>query len=596
MTLTSVFSLLGGVGLFLYGMTVMSSGLRNACGDNLQTILEKATSNKFMAVFVGFAVTILVQSSSATDIMVIGFVNSGMMSLSQAIGVIMGANIGTTITAHILRLSDLQTDNFFLMLLKPKSLAPLAMIVGILFFMSAKRDRQKNIGVILLGFGVLFTGMFAMEGAVAPLSNEPWFTSLFATFRNPVIGILVGTFVTAAIQSSAASIGILQALTSTGLITYSMAFPIIMGQNIGTCITPILASIGASKNAKRTAAVHVSFNILGTIIFVIGCYTFQHFVGFSFWDAPIDKGGIANFHTIFNVTVTLIFIPLVGLLEKIARTIVRDKPGDRDQEITAITLDERLLVSPGLAVEHAREAVVQMANIARQNYLSAIGLLFEYDPKVVERINENEDVVDKLEDRVETYLLRLGERELSDSENRSISELLHTCGEFERVADHAENICECADRMFETKTKFSKKATEEMQTICEAVKEILDLAVDAFQKVDRRAAASIAPLEEVVDEMEQLLKDKHIDRLRRGKCTVDAAFPYVEALSNIERIADLCSNVGESVLTYDSRLEEIDRHEYKRLRGDQHDGGYQAQYTAYTAKYYGRLKKKAASE
>ncbi len=582
--------------MFLYGMSMLASGLERASGGRLERTLEKMTDTVIKGVALGALVTAAIQSSSATTVIVVGLVNAQVLKLRNAIGVIMGANIGTTITAHILRLSDLQTDNFFLMLLKPKSLAPLAMIVGILFFMSAKRDRQKNIGVILLGFGVLFTGMFAMEGAVAPLSNEPWFTSLFATFRNPVIGILVGTFVTAAIQSSAASIGILQALTSTGLITYSMAFPIIMGQNIGTCITPILASIGASKNAKRTAAVHVSFNILGTIIFVIGCYTFQHFVGFSFWDAPIDKGGIANFHTIFNVTVTLIFIPLVGLLEKIARTIVRDKPGDRDQEITAITLDERLLVSPGLAVEHAREAVVQMANIARQNYLSAIGLLFEYDPKVVERINENEDVVDKLEDRVETYLLRLGERELSDSENRSISELLHTCGEFERVADHAENICECADRMFETKTKFSKKATEEMQTICEAVKEILDLAVDAFQKVDRRAAASIAPLEEVVDEMEQLLKDKHIDRLRRGKCTVDAAFPYVEALSNIERIADLCSNVGESVLTYDSRLEEIDRHEYKRLRGDQHDGGYQAQYTAYTAKYYGRLKKKAASE
>ena len=589
-------SLLGGLAMFLYGMSMLASGLERASGGRLERTLEKMTDTVIKGVALGALVTAAIQSSSATTVIVVGLVNAQVLKLRNAIGVIMGANIGTTITAHILRLSDLQTDNFFLMLLKPKSLAPLAMIVGILFFMSAKRDRQKNIGVILLGFGVLFTGMFAMEGAVAPLSSEPWFTSLFATFRNPVIGILVGTFVTAAIQSSAASIGILQALTSTGLVTYSMAFPIIMGQNIGTCITPILASIGASKNAKRTAAVHVSFNILGTIIFVIGCYTFQHFVGFSFWDAPIDKGGIANFHTIFNVTVTLIFIPLVGLLEKIARTIVRDKPGDRDQEITAITLDERLLVSPGLAVEHAREAVVQMANIARQNYLSAIGLLFEYDPKVVERINENEDVVDKLEDRVETYLLRLGERELSDSENRSISELLHTCGEFERVADHAENICECADRMFETKTKFSKKATEEMQTICEAVKEILDLAVDAFQKVDRRAAASIAPLEEVVDEMEQLLKDKHIDRLRRGKCTVDAAFPYVEALSNIERIADLCSNVGESVLTYDSRLEEIDRHEYKRLRGDQHDGGYQAQYTAYTAKYYGRLKKKAASE
>ena len=582
--------------MFLYGMSMLASGLERASGGRLERTLEKMTDTVIKGVALGALVTAAIQSSSATTVIVVGLVNAQVLKLRNAIGVIMGANIGTTITAHILRLSDLQTDNFFLMLLKPKSLAPLAMIVGILFFMSAKRDRQKNIGIILLGFGVLCTGMFAMEGAVAPLSNEPWFTSLFATFRNPVIGILVGTFVTAAIQSSAASIGILQALTSTGLITYSMAFPIIMGQNIGTCITPILASIGASKNAKRTAAVHVSFNVLGTIIFVIGCYTFQHFVGFSFWDAPIDKGGIANFHTIFNVTVTLLFIPLVGLLEKIARTLVRDKPGDRDQEITAITLDERLLVSPGLAVEHAREAVVQMANIARQNYLSAIGLLFQYDPKVVERINENEDVVDKLEDRVETYLLRLGERELSDSENRSISELLHTCGEFERVADHAENICECADRMFETKTKFSKKATEEMQTICEAVKEILDLAVDAFQNVDRRAAASIAPLEEVVDEMEQLLKDKHIDRLRRGKCTVDAAFPYVEALSNIERIADLCSNVGESVLTYDSRMEEIDRHEYKRLHGDQHDSGYQAQYAAFTAKYYGRLKKKAVSE
>lgn len=350
-------SLLGGLAMFLYGMSMLASGLERASGGRLERTLEKMTDTVIKGVALGALVTAAIQSSSATTVIVVGLVNAQVLKLRNAIGVIMGANIGTTITAHILRLSDLQTDNFFLMLLKPKSLAPLAMIVGILFFMSAKRDRQKNIGIILLGFGVLFTGMFAMEGAVAPLSNEPWFTSLFATFRNPVIGILVGTFVTAAIQSSAASIGILQALTSTGLITYSMAFPIIMGQNIGTCITPILASIGASKNAKRTAAVHVSFNVLGTIIFVIGCYTFQHFVGFSFWDAPIDKGGIANFHTIFNVTVTLLFIPLVGLLEKIARTLVRDKPGDRDQEITAITLDERLLVSPGLAVEHAREAV-----------------------------------------------------------------------------------------------------------------------------------------------------------------------------------------------------------------------------------------------
>lgn len=587
-----IISMLGGLAMFLYGMTLLGSGLEKTSGGRLERTLEKLTDTVIKGVLLGALVTAAIQSSSATTVIVVGLVNARVLKLRNAIGVIMGANIGTTVTAHILRLSDLDSSNLFFRFLKPTTLAPLACIVGILLIMTAKRNKARDIGSIFIGFGILFTGMFTMESSVKPLADLPQFSAAFAAMGNiPLLGVLVGAGVTALIQSSSASIGILQALSSTGQITFGMAFPIIMGQNIGTTITPILASIGATKNAKRSACVHVTFNVLGTILFFTCGYALQSILHFAFWDLPVDKGMIANFHTIFNLTVTILFIPFVGVLERIACTIVKDKPGQGEQEITAASLDERLLVSPGLALEHVRGAVVQMALLARSNFLDSVALLDRYDQKIADRIQENEDVVDKLEDRVETYLLKLGERELSESENRSISELLHTCGEFERIADHAQNIAECADRMVDTKTTFSKKATEEMHTISEAVHEILDLAVDAFQNVNRTAAANIAPLEEVVDELEQMLKDKHIDRLRRGKCTVDAAFPYVEALSNIERISDLCSNVGESVLTYDSSLVEIDRHAYKRLRADQHDTGYQDKYIVYSTKYFGKVKR-----
>ena len=592
MDLFGFIKLLGGLAMFLYGMSLLGTGLERVSGGRLEKTLESLTSTVVKGVLLGAVVTAAIQSSSATTVIVVGLVNARVLKLRNAIGVIMGANIGTTITAHILRLSDLQSDNFFLLLLKPATLAPLASIIGVVLFMAAKRSKIKDIGQTMIGFGILFTGMFAMEAAVMPLSEQPAFRNLFATFANPIIGVLVGTFVTAAIQSSAASIGILQALSSTGFVTYSMAFPIIMGQNIGTCITPILASIGASKNAKRTAAVHVCFNILGTLIFIAFCYTYQSLVGFSFWELPIDKGGIANFHTIFNVCTTLLFIPLAGVLEKLACTIVRDKKGDGEIDITAITLDERLMVSPGLAVNHAREAVAQMGMLARNNYHTAVGLLLgTFDLKTVERLNETEDVVDKMEDRVETYLLKLSEKKLTDNESRSISELLHTCGEFERIADHSQNICECAQRMYDSGSKFSKRATEEMGIICDAVGEIVDLALDSFQRVNLTAAGSVEPLEEIIDEMEETLKDKHIERLRKGKCTVDAAFPFVEALSNLERIADHCSNVGVSVLTYDGAHGAIDRHEYVQKTRKEHAEQFQDKYIVYSTKYFDKIKK-----
>ena len=562
MDVFSLISMFGGLALFLYGMSILGSGLERISGGRLESTLEKLTSNIFKAALLGALVTAAIQSSSATTVIVVGLVNARVLKLRNAIGVIMGANIGTTITAHIIRLTDL------------------ASLIGILLFMGSKRARRRDIGQILLGFGILFTGMFSMEAAVKPLADLPAFSQMFAAFGSiPLLGVIVGAVVTAVIQSSSASVGILQALSSTGQITYAMAFPIIMGQNIGTTITPILASIGASKNAKRAACVHITFNILGTVIFLIGCYAIQYTIGFPFWDLSIDKGGIATF----------LFIPFAGILEKIACTVVKDDPQSNEIDITTVTLDDRLMVSPGLALEHAREAVVQMAVVARHNFINAVSLLDAFDPKTVDRINENEDVVDKLENRVETYLLTLSEKELSESESREISELLHTCGEFERVADHAQNIAECAEKLFQSKSNLSKRASEEMHVISEAVKEILDLAIEAFKKANVQVAQNVEPLEEVVDEMEQILRDKHFERLRKGKCTLDSAFPFVEALSNIERIADLCSNVAESVGTYDGDRKSIDRHLYKKAQVQSES--YQDKYIVYTTKYLNRIKK-----
>ena len=585
-----IVSLLGGLALFLYGMSMLGSGLEKLSSGRLEQTLEKLTNNVFKGVLLGALVTGAIQSSSATTVIVVGLVNARILKLRQAIGVIMGANIGTTITSHILRLSDLSSDNFFLMLLKPSTLAPLVGIIGILLVMGGKKQKYKTMGEILLGFCILFTGMFNMEAAVRPLSESPQFANLFASFSNPVIGVLVGAGVTAIIQSSSASIGILQALSSTGIITWSSAVPIILGQNIGTCITPILASIGASKNAKRTAAVHLSFNIIGTIVFLIITYTIQSLSPFSFWDLPIDKGGIANFHTLFNVSVTLMFLPFVGLLEKMVVCLIPEQQNTDEVDDPAIALDDRLLTSPGLAIQHCRNAVLQMGKLARKNFSASVRQLEQYNHKEVEKIREREDTIDRLEDRLGNYILKIPQDNLSEESSATISALLHILSEFERIGDYSINLVKFAENMESTGAEFSPQAKFELITIGEAVKEAIDMAVGCFEKQDLALAETIEPLEEVVDQMQETLKDRHINRLRNGQCTVDAAFPFVESLSCLERISDHCSNIGIYMISYVRGSEELDHHTYIMQLHSGDVGHYNEQFRRYTEKYYDQIR------
>ena len=585
-----IVSLLGGLALFLYGMSMLGSGLEKLSSGRLEQTLEKLTNNVFKGVLLGALVTGAIQSSSATTVIVVGLVNARILKLRQAIGIIMGANIGTTVTAHILRLSDLSSDNFFLMLLKPTTLAPVVGIIGILMVMAGKKQKYKTLGEILLGFCILFTGMFNMEAAVSPLSESPEFANLFASFSNPVIGVLVGAGVTALIQSSSASIGILQALSSTGIITWSSAIPIILGQNIGTCITPILASIGASKNAKRTAAVHLSFNIIGTCVFLIVIYTIQSFSPFSFWELPIDKGGIANFHTTFNVCVTLMFLPFVGLLEKLVIHLIPDQQTADEVDDPAIALDDRLLTSPGLAIQHCRDAVLQMGKLARKNFSASVRQLEQYNHKEAEKIREREDTIDRLEDRLGNYMLKIPQDNLSEQSSATISALLHILSEFERIGDYSINLVEFAENMESTGAEFSPQAQFELTTIGEAVKEAIDMALGCFEKQDLALAETIEPLEEVVDQMQETLKDRHINRLRNGQCTVDAAFPFVESLSCLERISDHCSNIGVYMISYVRGSDEVDHHTYIMQLHAGQVGHYNEQFRRYTEKYYDQIR------
>lgn len=586
----SLVTMLGGLALFLYGMSILGSGLEKVSGGRLESALEKLTKNTFSSVLFGALVTAAVQSSSATTVVVVGLVNARVMKLRQAIGVIMGANIGTTITAHILRLAGVDSSNFLIQFFKPSTLAPLFAIIGVLLFMSSKRTVKKDVGQILLGFGILFTGMITMSDAVAPLADMPGFAKLFSMFENPVLGVIVGTLVTAVIQSSSASVGILQALSSTGVITCASAFPIIMGQNIGTCITPILASIGASKNAKRTAMVHLTFNILGTVIFLAATYLFQYTIGFPFWNDPISMGGIANFHTIFNVTITLLFVPFVGLLERIVCTMIKDDPtGEDEEEGVVVQLDDRLLVSPGLALEYVHKATVQMGKLALKNFRNSIKQFEKLDLKREERMRENEDTIDKLESRLGIYLLKLSERELTESESRQVSQTLQVISEFERVGDYSMNNAQCALRLFDDKANFSQKALSELQVLSEAVGEIIEKAIRSFEEQDVAVAATIEPLEQVIDLVEETLKERHILRLRDGSCSIEAGFPYVETLSSLERIADHCSNVGVHVITHQNAEQGIDRHDYLREVHLGTSKTYAELYQDYDKKYYSRI-------
>lgn len=583
-------TMFGGLALFLYGMNILGTGLEKVSGGRLEGWLEKLTGNVISGVLFGALVTAAVQSSSATTVIVVGLVNARVMKLRQAIGVIMGANIGTTITAHILRLAGVESSNFFIQFFKPSTLAPLMAIVGIVLFLSSHRTLKRDVGQILIGFGILFTGMLTMSDSVEPLAELPQFAQLFSSFENPVIGVIVGTVVTAVIQSSSASVGILQALSATGVISCAAAFPIIMGQNIGTCVTPIIASIGARKNAKRTALVHLTFNILGTAIFLAATYLIQYTIGFPFWNESIDMGGIADFHTLFNVTITLLFIPFVGLLEKIVCRLVPDSADDAVSPYSELTgLDDRLLVSPGLAIDYAHKAAVQMGRLALDNFRASMKQYDKFDLKAEDRMKENEDVIDKLEGRLGTYLLKLSERELTEMESKSVNELLQVISEFERIGDYSMNNAQNAMLLYNDKSALSAGALSELKVIGEACEEIIDLSINAFDQEDTSIACNIEPLEQVIDLIEQTVKERHVVRLRENKCSVASGIPYVETLASLERIADHCSNIGVHVITHRSRESDIDRHDYLREVHLGNSQTYAELYRNYDQKYYARI-------
>ena len=587
MTILNFISMAGGVAMFLYGMSIMGTGLEKVSGGHLERALERMTNNIFLSVLLGAAATALIQSSSATTVIVVGLVNAGVMKLKQAVGVIMGANIGTTITAQLIRLSDIESDSLILSFFKPKTLAPLAATIGIVMFMASKKTKRKEIGQMLVGFGVLFAGMFAMEEAVAPLQTSPVFPKILGAMSNPILGVLAGAVITALIQSSAASIGMLQALSSTGLLTFSTAFPIIMGQNIGTCITPILSSIGASKNAKRSALIHLYFNLIGTILFLLVMYGIKYTVGISFWESSVTRTTIANFHTFFNITVTLALIPFASLIEKLARASIKDpKEGQNDLEKM---LDTRLLKSPSIAIQQSNRVVDLMVEGCLLNFKRARDLFDKYDTKLVERLNETEDTIDKMEDKLENYLIKVSACEISSKENLYVSEMFHLIKDYERIGDYIVNLAECAQEMDSNHIKFSSQAEKELDILCSAVREIVEISAEAFDKMNIDIARQIEPLEETIDAMVEKLKDCHVGRLKSGLCNVHAGIMYLEILTNLERVSDHCSNIAIHILTICEGKGRYDAHEYIKKTHNTPDALYTELMEGYMDKYFDKI-------
>lgn len=547
MDIFMVFALLGGLALFLYGMSVMGTGLDKVAGGRLERILEKLTSNPLKSVGLGAFVTAVIQSSSATTVMVVGFVNSGIMKLSQAVGIIMGANLGTTATAWILSLSGLQGESFIVRILKPSSFSPILAFIGIILFMAAKKEKKKDIGSIFLGFAILMFGMEAMSGAVRPLANVPEFTNILTMFSNPVLGVLTGAILTAVIQSSSASVGILQALSMTGRITFSSAIPIIMGQNIGTCITALISSIGASKNAKRAALVHLYFNLIGTVVFLAGFYTIYYTIGFPFINDTVSAVSIAIVHTCFNLISTAILLPFSKFLEKLACLTLKDgEVKDKKDEFRG--LDERFLASPSFAVDQCNELIEKMAVLSRDTLLQSIDLIDNYQEDKAKEVIECEDRIDRYEDILGTYLVKLSSKGLSINDSQEISIFLHTIGDFERIGDHAVNLMHTAKEISQKKIIFSQEAQEELKVIKRALTDILNQTVNAFLTRDLNLCKQIEPLEEVVDLLRKDLKDRHINRLQCGQCTTELGFIYSDILTNYERVSDHCSNIAVCLL------------------------------------------------
>ena len=584
MDIFGILTMIGGLALFLFGMDFMGANLSKASGGKLEYILEKLTSNPLKAVALGAGVTAIIQSSSATTVMIVGFVNSGIMKLSQATGIIMGANIGTTITSWMLSLTGIQGDSIWLKMLKPSSFAPVLALIGIIMYMFMKSEKKKYIGGILIGFAILMSGMETMSGAVKPLADVPEFTGILTMFSNPILGMLAGAVLTGIIQSSSASVGILQALCATGAVSYATAIPIIMGQNIGTCVTALISSIGASKNAKRAACIHLYFNIIGTVIFMVVFYSINAFVPFAFLGDAASPAGIAVVHSCFNIAATCLLLPFTKQLEWLACHTVRDK---KEKQSTAENrlrlLDARFLEQPALAMEHSNQVMSEMTRLTTNSLDVAMQLLKHYDPEDEQLVEAMENRVDLYEDQLGRYLLEVSSRELTAADSHDLSTLLHCIGDMERISDHAVSIARSAKEMHEKQLSFSEHAKKEMDVLCAAVSELLHHTADMLETRDTKAATRIEPLEEVVDDLSDQMKLHHVERLRSGRCTIEMGFILNDLTNSLERIADHCSNVGVSIL--EQQDDSVGRHEMLREMKDGSDTGFTEIYREYKEKY-----------
>lgn len=587
MDIFSVLSMIGGLALFLYGMETMGDGLAKTAGGRLEQILEKLTSTPIKGVLLGAAVTAVIQSSSATTVMVVGFVNSGIMKLSQAVGIIMGANIGTTVTSWIVSLAGIESNNILLQFLKPTSFCPILALIGIIMIMFTKDEKKHDIGGILLGFAVLMFGMDTMSNAVKPLADVPEFTGILTMFSNPLLGMLAGAILTAVIQSSSASVGILQALCATGSVTFGTALPIIMGQNIGTCITALISAIGAKKNAKRAAFVHLYFNVIGTALFMIVFYTLNVFLHFSFLGQATNAAGVAVIHSVFNVIATICLLPFHRLLEKLATITVRGNDEDEEEMEGLPTelalLDERFLEKPAFAVGHCVTVARKMAEVTEESLVLATNLLDHYDKKTAKRVAVLESQIDTFEDMLGTYMIKLSSKPLSVADNQTITTILHCSGNFERISDHAMNICETAQEMHKKELVFSEKASAELQTYIQALRKIVSMTMQAFNTDDYDLAKHVEPLEDVIDGINSKAKKHHIKRLQKGKCTIALSVPFEDLLTNFERVSDHCSNVA--VCMIQTKDDVYDTHEYLDTLKENNTPEFRAMYEEYKEKY-----------
>ncbi|MFN2938848.1 Na/Pi cotransporter family protein [Lachnospiraceae bacterium YH-ros2226] len=588
MTIFDVLTLIGGIALFLYGMHIMGNALTRAAGNKLEGLLERLTKTTIMGVLLGAGVTAVIQSSGATTVMVVGFVNSGIMKLSQAVGIIMGANIGTTITAWILSLTGIQGDSIFVNLLKPTSWTPILALIGIIFVMFLKDEKKHDIGEIFLGFAVLMFGMTTMTNAAAPLANMPSFTNMLLRFSNPVFGILAGTILTAALQSSSASVGILQALCMTGTVPYGVALPIIMGQNIGTCVTAMISSIGAKKNAQRAAFIHLYFNLIGTLIFITVYYSLNAVFHFPLTSEAATPAGIAIVHSAFNIICTLFWLPFNKVLVKLAMMTIRGndddevETGEFTQELSL--LDERFLERPAFAVAQVVTVSNRMADLTRQCLFDATDYMLQRKSKMKKRAVALESAIDLYEDQLGSYLVKLSGRSLSLRDSETVSTILHSISNFERISDHSLNLVETTDDMIKDDSKFSDKAMKELQIYISAVREIVDITVNAFSHNDIRAAYSIEPLEEVIDNLNSKAKKHHVKRMQSGECTMGLSVLIEDTYINLERISDHCSNIGVTLIQISA--DEFDTHEYLDTLREERTPEFAKKFDEYKAKYH----------